>query len=185
MKTSLKRIGGVAALTLAATVAAAMPANALTIGVGGSSLVHVADCRTVTISRSGNYAFDFSSTTTGPEHVQAGWVVDGSMTLCYSLDAASASSVNVSAWSDATVDAVLASILGASDASTVCSAIRLSVGPGVTGTVSASTAAHVSVNDAPPVDWNNVFAKNVSVSNLGEDIMFKGCMDTNGNVSAS
>jgi hypothetical protein len=177
-----------AAMTVAATVAAALPASALTLGVGGlggSTLVHVQDCRTVNIARQGNYGFDFSSKATGPQHVETGFMVDGSMTLCYSLDVASLSSVNVTTWTDATLDALVASLLGETDASQVCSAIRLQVGPGVHGTVSATSHADIAVSGQPPVVWDHVFAKDVQVDNLGEDIMFKACTDTNGNVSAS
>ena len=69
--------------------------------------------------------------------------------MCWSADAWTASSVQATAWTDATIDSALGSILGESDASMVCSAIRLQTAPGVRVVVDTTTHAHVSVEGAP------------------------------------
>lgn len=181
---SFVRLAGVAAGAVVA-LAAAVPASALSTGVDDGGLVHVEDCRTVDFARGVDQDIDFSSNSTGPVQVTVAGEADGSITLCYDLDATVASAVDVDTWTDATVDAVLGNLLGEADASRVCSAVRLQVAPGVTGTVSATSHAYVSVDGAPPAEWDHTFADDVVVDNLGEDIVLKACTDTEGNTSTS
>jgi hypothetical protein len=175
----------VVAAGVAAALAAALPASALTLGVGGTSLLHVQDCRSVALMRQAAYDFGFSSTTTGPVDVRAGVVADGSLTLCYNLNVNSLTAFNVTTWTNVTANTVVASLLGEADASRVCTAIDLHVWPGVTGTVTASVNADVMVDGAPPAHWDDTLGKDVQVNNLGEDITLKGCIDSNGNASLS
>ncbi len=189
---SMRRFTGIIAGSVVALVGLALPASALGVSVGGvgigtptSSLVHVDDCRSAALSRAVGYDLEFSSKTTGPVPVHVNGVIDGSLTLCYSLDVASVSSVNVVAETYGTVEGAVNGILTGTDGGGVCTAIRLTVGPGVRGTVSATTHAQVAVDGAPPVDWDHEFAEDVDVSDIGEDITLKACVDTSGSVSAS
>lgn len=181
----MKRLGAATLGAIATMTAGVLPAGALGISVGGSSLVHVNDCRSVALARQAGYDFEFSSNTTGPRAVHAAVASDGSLTLCYSLDATTASAVQLSTWTDVTVDLLVANILGEADAGRVCSAIRLQVAPGVRGTVSATSNAQVAVDGQPPVAWNHTFAKDVTVDSVGEDIVLKGCVATDGSASVS
>lgn len=171
-------------------VAAALPASALGLGInlgslGGTSVVHVEDCRSVAMARQGSYGFDFSSNATGPRHVGVGVSADASIDLCWSLDVASPSSVQVTTVSDLAVDGITSGLLTQSDASKVCATIRLHVDPAVKGTVTATTHAHVLVEGAPPLDWDDTLTRDTTVSGIGEDITLAMCADTGGQVSAS
>ncbi len=187
---SMRRLTGIVAGSVVTLVGLALPASALSIGIAGigtpsSSLVHVADCRSAALTRAVGYNMEFSSKTTGPVPVHVNAVVDGSLTLCYSLDVAAPSSVNVAVETYGTVEGAVNGIVNGTDGSGVCTAIRLTVGPGVRGTVSATSHAHVAVDGAPPADWDHHFADDVEVNNLGEDITLKACVDTSGSVSVS
>jgi hypothetical protein len=170
---------------IAAAMAAAVPASALTLGAGGTSLLHVQDCRSVALTRQAAYDLGFSSTSTGPVDVHTGMLADGSLTLCYNLNVNSLTAFNVTTWSNVTANSLVASLLGEADATRVCTAIDLHVWPGVTGTVTASASADVVVDGAPPFHWDDTLAKDVQVNTLGEDIVLKGCIDTSGNASLS
>lgn len=180
----MKRLGGLILGTAIGMVALALPASALGISLGGS-LLHLEDCRSVALARAANYDFEFSSNTTGPVPVHVAGVVDGSLTLCWSLDVKALSSVNVVTDTWVTAQGVLNGILTGTDASKVCTALRLTLGSGVTGKVTATSHANVAVDGAPPAVWDHTFAKDISVSPQGEDIVFKGCADTSGNVTTA
>lgn len=184
---SLRRLGLVAAGTAAALAVSALPAAALGISLGGSggSLLRVNDCRSVALNRNLTYEIGFSSQTTGPAPVRVAVVADGSLTLCYDLKVNSVTAVQVSTWTDATVDAVVANLLNQSDASKVCTGIRLKTASGVTGTVTATARAYASVDGLPPVSWSDDFARDTVLTGPAEDIVFNACLDTNGGVSAS
>jgi hypothetical protein len=175
----------VAAGVAAALAAAALPASALTLGIGGSSLLHVQDCRSVALTRQAAYDLGFSSTATGPIEVKTGVLADGSLTLCYNLYVNSLTAVQVTTWTNVTANTLVASLLGEADASRVCTAIDLHLWPGVTGTVSASASADVVVDGLPPFHWDDTFAKDTQVNGIGQDITLKGCYDTNGNATLS
>jgi len=81
-----------------------------------------------------------------------------------------------------TVEGIVSGLLTQTDASKVCTTIRLTVGPGVGGTVSASSHAHVAVDGAPPLDWDNEFAEDLEVPTVGEDIVLSACADSSGSV---
>src|SRR2546430_1026547 len=88
-----RRVAGAAGVALLLAVGA-VPASGLSVGIFGSgTLLHVADCRTAALARHAAYDLDFSSNTTGPLPVHVAGVVDGSMTLCYSLDVKALTSV--------------------------------------------------------------------------------------------
>ena len=181
-----RRVAGAAAGAAFLLAAGAVPASALTIGLfGNATLLHVADCRTAALARQAAYDLAFSSNTTGPVPVHVAGVVDGSMTLCYSLDVTALSAIQTWIDSNVTVNGVVGGLLGTGDASKVCTTIHLKVAPGVKGTVSATAQAHVALDGAPPADWSDTFAKDVTVDSLGEDITLRQCVDTSGNVSAS
>jgi hypothetical protein len=182
---TLKRVSTMLAGTVIGAIAGAFPASALSLGLGGSSLVHIEDCRSVSLARQAAYGFDYSSNTTGPQHVGVALAADGSLTLCYSLDVASASSVSISTHSDLSLNGVVSGLLNQTDASKVCASINLKAAPGVKGTVTAVASAHVLVDGLPPADWSNAFARNTEINSIGEDITFKTCADTAGNVSAA
>jgi hypothetical protein len=183
---SMKRLGIVTAVAAAGVGAAVLPASALGIGIGGSSLLHVQDCRSAAFARQANYDVSFSSKTTGPVKAHVGAMTDGALTLCYSLDVSSLSSVQVSTASDVSVNGVVSGLVNQSDASWVCTNIHLKVAPGVRGTVSATAHAHAVVDGVPtPVEWSNTFAKDVQVSDVGEDIVLQACGDTSGQASVA
>ncbi len=182
---TLKRVGSMLAGTVMGAVAGAFPASALGLGIGGGSLLHVEDCRSVALARQASYGYDFSSNATGPQHVQVALAADGSITLCYKLDVASPTSFSISTQNNLSVNGVLSGLLTQTDASKVCTAIHLKVAPGVKGTVTATAQAHVAVDGAPPADWSHTFAKDVVVDSLGEDIVLRSCADTSGQISAS
>lgn len=185
---SIRRVAGVVAGSVVGLVAFALPASALSIGgisIGGTALVHVADCRSAALARSAGYNMDFSSNTTGPLPIHVGAVADASLKLCYSLDVKSASSVNVVTETYVTVEGVVSGLLTQTDASKVCTAIKLTVGPGVDGTVSASTHAHVLVDGAPPVDWDHEFAEDLDVPSVGENIVLRACADSSGSITTT
>lgn len=185
-KITLTRVTAVLAGTVMGAVAGAVPASALGLRIGGGdSLVHVEDCRSVALAREAHYGFDFSSKTTGPRQVQVGLAADGSITLCYSLDVVSLSSFSVTTHSDLSVNGIVSGLLTQTDASKVCASINLKAAPGVRGTISATAHAHVLVDGAPPVDWNDTFAKDIVLDSVGEDITFRTCADTAGNVSVA
>lgn len=185
---SMKRLGGIVAGSIVGLVGLALPASALTIGgvtFGASPLVHVADCRSAALARSAGYDMELSSNTTGRMPVHVGAVADASLQLCYSLDVTTGSSVNVVTETYGTVEGVVDGLVTGTDGSGVCTAIRLTVGPGVHGTVSATTHAHLVVDGAPPLDWDHRFAEDLVVPVEGENIVLKACVDTSGSVSAS
>ena len=185
---SIKRLGGIVAGSVVGVVGFALPASALGIGgitVSPNPVVHVEDCRSVALARAVGYDMDFSSKTTGPLPVHVGAVADASMTLCYSLDVAAVSNVQVTTQTYGTVEGVVNGILTGTDGSGVCTAIRLTVGPGVHGTVTATTHAHVAVDGAPPADWDHQFAEDLVIPEMGEDITLRACVDSSGSVSAS
>jgi hypothetical protein len=186
----MRRLTGIVAGSVVALVGLALPASALGIRIGGlgtptTSLVHVNDCRSAALTRAAGYNMEFSSKTTGPVPVHVNGVVDGSLTLCYSLDVAAVSSVNVVTETYGTVEGVVSGIVTGTDGSGVCTAIKLTVGPGVKGSVSATSHAHVAVDGAPPFDWDHQFAKDIVVDSLGEEVTLKACVDSSGSVSAS
>ena len=181
-----RRLAGAAAGAAFLLAAGALPASALGIQLfGQSTLIHVDDCRSAALARQVAYDLDFSSNTTGPLPVHVAAVVDGSMTLCYSLDVKALTSIQTWIETNATVEGVVGGLLGTTDASKVCTTIHLKVAPGVKGTVTATASAHVAVDGAPPADWNHTFAKDVVVDSIGEDITLRQCVDTSGNLSAS
>ena len=185
---SKRRLGGIVTGALATIVAGALPASALGLGInlGGSSpLVHVEDCRSVAMARQAAYGFDFSSQATGPKHVEVGAAADASVDLCWSLDVASPTSIQVWTESDLSVNGILSGLLTQTDASKVCATVHLKTAPGVKGTVTAEAHAHVLVEGAPPLDWNDTLTRETVVDGIGEDIVLKMCADTSGNVSAS
>ena len=184
---STKRLGGIVAGSIVGLVAFALPASALgiTIGTPTGSLVHVADCRSVALSRAVGYDMDFSSNTTGPMVVHVGAVADASMTLCWDLDVKALSSVKVVTETYGTVEGAVNGLVTGTDGSGVCTTIRLTVGPGVDGTVSATTHAQVAVDGAPPADWDHAFAEDLEVPTVGEDITLRACVDSSGSVSTS
>jgi hypothetical protein len=184
---SMRRLGGIVTGAFATVVAGALPASALGIGVNllPTPVVHVEDCRSASMARQAAYGFDFSSQTTGPKRVQVGVAADASIDLCWSLDVNALSSVQVSTVSDLSVDGLVSGLLYGTDASKVCTTIHLKVAPGVKGTVTANAHAHVLVDGAPPLDWNDTLTRNTVVDGIGEDITLKMCADTSGNVSAS
>ena len=185
---SMKRLGGIVAGSVVGLVAFVQPASALSIGgikIGVSPTVHVEDCRSVALARAAGYDMEFSSNTTGSMPVHVGAVADASLTLCYSLDVKTASSVNVVTDTYVTVEGIVSGLLTQTDASKVCTAIKLTVGPGVHGTVSASTHAHVAVDGAPPLDWDHQFAEDLEVPLAGENITLKACADTSGQITTS
>ena len=168
-------------------VALALPATALTLGIslGSGPLLHVADCRSVALTRAVNYDMSFSSNTTGVVPLKVSGVVDGSIELCWDLTVKALSDVKVTTQTYASLTTLVNSLLTQSDASKVCTAINLVAAGGVTGSVSASVHANVSVAGAPPVAWSHDFAKDLNIAPNGENITFKACADTSGNVSAS
>ena len=178
-----KRLAAVAAGAAIGITALALPSTGLSfgLGLGTSSLLHVNDCRTVALARNVAQNVAFSSTTTGPRTVHVAAMADGSLTLCYSLDVTSLTSVNVAV--DAAVSSV-AGIINETDASSACTAIRLSVLPGVKGTVTAAVHGTVVV-DGTPQSVNEVLGKDVTINTLGETITLGACTDTNGNTSIS
>jgi len=181
-----RRVAGAAAGAAMLLAVGALPASALSLGLfTNTTLLHVSDCRTAALARQAAYDLGFSSNTTGPVPVHVAGVVDGSMTLCYSLDVKALSSIQTWIDSNVTVNGVVGGLLGTGDASKVCTIIHLKVAPGVTGTVTATAQARVSVDGAPPADWSDTFGKDVAVNSLGEDITLSQCVDTSGNVSAS
>ncbi len=183
---SIRRLGGIATAAMATLVAAALPASALTIGVkvGPSTLLHVEDCRSAAMARQASYGFDFSSNATGPRRTAVGVAADASVDLCWSLDVASPTSIEVSVEEDVTVDRVVSGLLTGTDASKACTTVHLKVAPGVRGTVTATTHAHVLVDGAPPLDWNDTLTRNTVVDGVGEDITLRMCADSSGSVSA-
>lgn len=184
---SFGRLGALVAGTAACMVALALPATALTLGIslGNGPLLHVADCRSVALARNVNYDMLFSSNTTGALPTKVSGVVDGSLNLCWDLNVRALSDVKVNAETAAAITSLINGLLQQSDASKICSSINLVLNAGVTGTVSASVKAHVSLNGAPPVDWAQDIAKDIAVSPNGENIVWKACVDTSGNVTAS
>jgi hypothetical protein len=185
---SIKRLGGIVAGSVVGLVGFALPASALSIGgitVSPTPTVHVEDCRSVALARAAGYDMDFSSKTTGPMPLHVAAVADASLTLCWSLDVAALSNVNVAVHTYGTVEGVVNGILTGTDGSGVCTAIRLTVGPGVHGTVTAVTHAHLLVDGAPPADWDNVFTEDLVIPDVGEDISLSACVDSSGSVSAS
>ena len=184
---SMRRLGGIVTGAMATIVAGALPAAALGIGInlGPAPLVHVEDCRSAAMARQASYGFDFSSQTTGPKHVGVGVAADASIDLCWSLDVASPTSIQTWTVNDLSVNGILSGLLSGTDASKVCTTIHLKVAPGVKGTVTAKTHAHVLVDGLPPVDWNDTLTRDTTVSGVGEDITLTMCADTSGNVSAA
>ena len=183
-RSTFKRFAAVAAGAAIGITALALPSTGLSFGLGlgsTSTLLHVSDCRSVALARNVSQNIAFSSTTTGPRTLHVAALVDGTLTLCWSVDVTSLTSVNVAV--DAAVSS-LAGMINATDASTVCSAIRLAVGPGVKGTVSASLHG-TAVVDGTPQAIDEDFAKDVVINNLGETITFGACTDTNGNTTMS
>ncbi len=183
----MRRLGGIVTGALATIVAGALPATALgiSVNVGPTPLVHVEDCRSAAMARQAFYGFDFSSQTTGPKHVQVGLAADASVDLCWSLDVASPTSVQAWTVSDLSVDGIASGLVSGTDASKVCTTVHLKVGPGVKGTVTAKTHAHLLVDGLPPVDYDDTMTRDTTVSGIGEDITLTMCADTSGNVSAS
>lgn len=184
---SMRRLGGIVTGALATVVAGAMPATALGIGInlGPTPTVHVDDCRSAAVARQASYGFDFSSQTTGPKHVQVGAAADASIELCWSLDVTALANVQTWTVNDLSVDGLVSGLLYGTDASKVCTTIHLKVAPGVKGTVTAKTHAHVLVDGLPPLDWNDTLTRDTTVSGVGEDITLSMCADTAGNVSAA
>ncbi len=184
---STRRLGGIVAGAITTVVAAALPASALGIGikVGPSTLLHVEDCRSAAMARQASYGFDFASNATGPKHVHVGLAADASVDLCWSLDVASPTSIQVWTEENVSVDGVVSGLLTATDASTVCTTVHMKVAPGAKGTVTAKTHAHVLVDGAPPLDWNDTLTRETVVDGVGEDITLRVCADTSGSVSAS
>jgi hypothetical protein len=182
---SMRRWAALAAGTIAGVVASALPASALTLGLGGTSLLHVADCRSVALARQANYGFDFSSKSTGPQHVRAGLAADASIEICYSLDVLSGSSFSVTTDTLISANALVNSLLTQTDASKVCTALHFKALPGVKGTVSVSSHAHLLVDGLPPLDWDHEYVQDFALPSIGEDITLKMCADTSGNVTAS
>ncbi len=185
---SIKRLGGIVAGSIVGLVGFALPASALGIGgitVSPNPTMHVEDCRSVALARAAGYDMEFSSKTTGPVPVHVAAVANASLTLCWSLDVAVLSTVNVAVETYGTVEGVVNGIVTGTDGSGVCTAIRLTAGPGVHGTVTATAHAHVAVDGAPPVEWDNDFAEDLVVPDVGEDISLKACVDSSGSVSAS
>ena len=187
MSTLAKRLGGIVTGALTTIVAGALPAAALGIGVnlGLSPVVHVEGCRSAEIARQASYGFDFSSRTTGPEHVHVGVAADASVELCWSLDVASPGTVEVWTTNDVSVNGVVSGLVSGTDAGKACTTVQLKVAPGVEGTVTAETHAHVLVDGAPPLDWNDTLTRESTVSGVGEDITLTMCADTSGNLSAA
>jgi hypothetical protein len=182
---SMRRLGGIVTGALATVVAGALPATALGIGInlGPTAVVHVEDCRSAAMARQASYGFDFSSQTTGPRHVQVGVAADASVELCWSLDVTTPTSIQVWTTSDLSVDGLVSGLVYGTDASKVCTTVHLKVAPGVKGTVTAKTHAHVLVDGLPPLDWNDTLTRDTTVSGIGEDITLSMCADTSGNVS--
>ena len=180
---TFKRLAVAAAGAAVGITALALPSTGLSVGLGlsGSSLLHVSDCRTVALSRNVAENVAFSSTTTGPQTLHVAAMADGSLSLCYSLDVNSVTAVNAAV--DAAVTSV-AGIVNATDASTVCTDIRLTVAPGVHGTVTAAVDG-TAVVDGTPQAVHEVLGKDVTVNTLGETITLGACTDTNGNTSVS
>jgi hypothetical protein len=184
MNTStLKRLAVVAAGAAVGVTALALPSTGLSfgLGLGSSSLLHVNDCRTVALARNVAQNVAFSSTTTGPQTLHVAAMADASLTLCYSLDVNSLTAANIAV--DAAVNSV-AGIINQTDASSVCTDIRLTVAPGVHGTVTASFDGTAMV-DGIPQSVHQVLGKDVTVNTLGETITLGACTDTNGNTSLS
>ena len=179
----MKRFAVAAAGAAIGITALALPSTGLSfgLGLGTSSLLHVNDCRSVAVARNVAQSVAFSSTTTGPKVIHVAAMVDGTLTLCYSLDVTSLTSVNVAV--DAAVTSV-AGIINATDASSVCTDIRLSVLPGVKGTVTASLHG-TAVVDGTPQAIDEVLGKDVTINTLGETITLGACTDTNGNTTVS
>jgi hypothetical protein len=183
-RSTLTRFAAVAVGAAIGITALTLPSSGLSFGLGlggGSTLLHVSDCRSVALARNVAHDIAFSSNTTGPQTIHVAAMVDGSLTLCYSLDVASLLSVNVAV--NAAVSSV-AGIINATDASTLCTAINLKVGPGVKGTVSASVHG-TAIVDGTPQSIDEVFAKDIVIDKLGENIVLGACADTNGNTSVS
>lgn len=183
---SARRLSGAAFGAAVLLAAGALPASALGIRLGGTPpTIHVEDCRSAALTRQLSYGMDFSSNTTGPVPVQVAGVLDGSITLCFSLDVNALTAIQTWTETNVTVDGVVGGLLGTADASKVCTAVHLKVAPGVKGTVTATSHAHLSVAGAPPVDWDHTFARQTVVDSIGEDIFLRACADTSGNVTAS
>ncbi len=184
---STRRLGGIVTGAIATVVAAALPASALTVAVdtAPTTPVHVEDCRSAAMDRQASYGFDFSSSTTGPKHVEVGLSAEASVDLCWSLDVASPTSIEVWAEEDVTVHGVVSGLLSGTDASKVCTTVHLKVSPGVRGTVTATTHAHVLVDGAPPLKWDDTLTRDTVVDGVGEDITLSMCADTSGSVSSS
>ncbi len=184
---STRRLGGIVTGAVAAVVTAALPASALTVRIGTAptTLLHVEDCRSAAMARQASYGFDFSSQTTGPRHVHVGVAADASVELCWSLDVASPTSIQVWTTDDVSVDGLVSGLVNGTDASKVCTTVHLKVAPGVKGTVTATTHAHVLVDGLPPLDWNDTLTRDTTVSGIGEDITLSMCADTSGNVSVA
>ncbi len=184
---STRRLGGIVTGAIATVSAAALPASALTIGadVDPATLVHLEDCQSVAMARQASYGFDFSSNATGPKHAGVGAAADASIDLCWSLDVASPTSIQVWTEESVTVDGVASGVLTGTDASKVCATVHLKVDPGVKGTVTARTHAHVVVDGAPPLDWDDTLTRDTVVDGVGEDVTLRMCADTSGNVSSA
>ena len=183
MKASLRRVGGAVLAGGLIVGGSALPARAL--GISLSPTVHVADCRSAALARQAAWDFDFSSKTTGPLPVHVGAAADALVSLCYSLDVTPGTAVDVTTETFVTVDGVVNGLLTGSDGSKVCTALKLTVAPGVHGTVTATSHAHVLVDGAPPADWDHLFAKDVTVDSLGENISLRMCADSSGNVTTN
>ncbi len=184
---STRRLGGIVTGAVAAVVTAALPASALTVRIGTAptTLLHVEDCRSAAMARQAAYGFEFSSNATGPQHVAVGVSADASVELCWSLDVASPTTIEVWTEDDVSVDGVVSGLVSGTDASTVCTTVHLKVAAGARGTVTATTHAHVLVDGAPPLEWNDTLTRNTVVDGVGEDVTLRMCADTSGSVSAS
>lgn len=184
---STRRLGGIVTGAIAAVVAAALPASALSIATNSepTTLLHVEDCRSAAMAREASYGFDFSSNATGAKHVEVGVSADASIELCWSLDVASLTSIEVWTEEEVSVDGVLSGLVSGADAGSVCTTVHLKVAPGVHGTVTATTHAHVLVDGSPPLDWADSLTRNTVVDGIGEEITLRMCADSSGGVSAS
>lgn len=183
MNKALRRVGGAVLAGGLMVAGSALPARGL--GISLSPTVHVEDCRSASLARQAGWDFDFSSKTTGPLPVHLAAAADAWIELCYSLDVKPLTIVDVVTETWVTVEGVVNGLLTGTDGSKVCTALKLAVAPGVKGTVSAKSVAHLTVDGAPPVEWKHDFARNTEVSSVGEDIQLRMCADTSGNVATS
>jgi hypothetical protein len=183
MNKTLRRVSGAVVAGGLVVAGSALPARAL--GITLSRTVHLEDCRSVALARQAGWDFDFSSNATGPLPVHLAAAADASIELCYSVDVKPLTTVDIVTETWVTAEGVVNGLLTGTDGSKVCTALKLAVAPGVKGTVSATSSAHVLVDGAPPVEWDHTFAKDVTVDTLGENISLRMCADTSGNITAS